>query len=251
MTTIQGLILMLLAVLGRLVKESGSWAVTPIITDPVQRLFNFLIQTLCWKRFEEKIGKATENKGGNFGGAQARVFLSDCRQTEVCSLLQLESCWISFRTRFVYNFCERQTSKIQAHAWDPPHVSRALWVSRVCLYFTCLLSLANIRDYAQSTFHLSQSDPRWGLIRPQFSIREVLLRSDQWKAKKKGRSVGYHWPFLYHREKRLSYLKQVVIWQRLFTQHYSVIITVHSPCSCAITVQCNELAAVLVEQKSE
>lgn len=29
-----------------------------------------------------------------------------------------------------------------------------------------------------------------------------------------------------------------------------MIITVHSPCSGAITVQCNELAAVLVEQKS-
>ena len=46
-------------------------------------------------------------------------------------------------------------------------------------------------------------------------------------------------------------LKQVIIWKRFFTQHYSVIITVHSSSSGTVTVQCNELTTVLMEEKSE
>ena len=50
---------MLLAVLGRLVNESGSWAVTPIMTEPVQRLFNFLIHTYCLEGGTVNVEKKT------------------------------------------------------------------------------------------------------------------------------------------------------------------------------------------------
>ena len=74
---------MLLAVLGRLVKESGSWAVTPIITDPVQRLFNFLIHTYC---LEE--GTVSAQKG-NYRPLLARQLITSVNSCTVEACLKV------------------------------------------------------------------------------------------------------------------------------------------------------------------